>query len=205
MPADTKNAPDAGQGVEGIEGTNPLGKEPVPMSVDICDENDTPDAHDFVQYMHEFNPAIKPGTAMWSLFVKEHESEATAVVPRNGIVESLFPDAEPPSWAQLDETNNYKIPSYCTWRSIPARVNTTKMTGHLNEDMNTFASAYLSLRITQSLHASEPAIKVTRVGKYVGADHLDDVDDYLLSLEEATELAHTLLLLLDVVNETAGA
>ena len=163
------------------------------------------DAHEFVQYMAEFNPTIKPGTPLWDLYVKEHDAEATAVVPRSRIAESLFPDAEPPSWAQADETTNYKIPSYSAWRSIPVRVNTTKMTGFLNTELGTFATAHLSLRITQSFNNRAPAIKVTRVGKYVDTDHLSDVDDYLLSLQEAAELAHTLLLLLDVVNETAGA
>ena len=170
------------------------------MSVD-----QSTDAHDFVDYMSEFNPTIKPGTAMWNLFVKEHENEATGVVRRSQIVEALFPDAEPPSWAQVDETVNYKIPMYSNWRSIAACVNTRRMTGFLNTDAGTFAAAHLKLRIVQNMTAREPAIKVTRVGKYVEADRLDDVDDYLLTLEEAAELAHTLLLLLDVVHESAGA
>ena len=204
-PYEASNAPDRGTAIpDAAEGeTNETNREEGNDLMTTIDSST--DAHDFVQYMHEFNPNIKPGTPLWDLYVKEREDESTTGFPFKDMIENLYPDVEAPGWANPDETQAHRVPSCSRWSSIPARINLRRHYGFYNPDTRTYATPHLNLSIAQQVTAEEATVRVARLGTYETSERLEQLDAFTLTLDEATELAHTLLLLLDVVNETAGA
>ncbi|NIL74425.1 hypothetical protein [Rhodococcus sp. B10] len=162
----------------------------------------TTELDEFVQHMRQFEPSVQPESALWQLYEREHLDAATAVVDRYAIVDKLYPDAQAPHWAQLDETKDNRFPCNSYWQSVPASVPLRRMPGYINAQSGNFAVAHLKMHLQQNLRDRDPSVKVMRMGAtYTDSEHLDVLDQYNLTLDEAAHLAHTLLLLLDIAAE----
>lgn len=184
---------------EPAETNTHVGEPPMPDSVDQTTHENTAQS-EFAEYMAEDFPDVKPGSALWQLYAKERAGEDLCFMKATEIVEKLFPDAAAPEWAEGAETRNYYTPSMSNWQSIPVRVPLRRESGHADEHVG-FAPAHVSAALMQMMTSHEAYIQVDHTKEAIEGRGLERVNKMIMTLGEAAELAHGLLLLLDVALE----
>lgn len=143
---------------------------------------------DFREYMRDDRPRVVEGSPLWFL---EHRAYNAANISAN-LDELAGPG---PDWA-VDKTF-YSRQVWTEFLSEPL----TLILGHHPGVRNgaTLKRAHAKLQIVQGCNKAEPHI---RIGRYAQTDDqvLTEVDGsrYRFRLDEASELAHLLLLLVDV-------
>ncbi|WP_155957041.1 hypothetical protein [Rhodococcus sp. UNC23MFCrub1.1] len=171
---------------------------------DTTDKNQIEDAtqSEFADYMARNYGKVRPGSALWQLYAKERASDQARFVKATSVVEELYPELQCPRWAEEEETRNCVIPALSKWVSAPLRVLLRSEWGYTNEGVNTLALAHLDATLMRTLIGTEPYIQVTHhANPHDAANALEKLDTIKLTLSEAAELAHGLLLLLDIATE----
>jgi hypothetical protein len=110
----------------------------------------------------------------------------------------LMPTSEAPPWADPESTAYGTVPNSCMWRSRTYSVVLDSGVGHWN-DYDKLIPARVEMYLYQNRRSSEPRIRIVRKEQNVDAG----VATVRLSLDEAAELAHGILLAIDVARGTA--
>ncbi|MDQ1201080.1 hypothetical protein [Rhodococcus sp. SORGH_AS_0303] len=207
----TKNAPDAGQGIEGSD-QRTLSKEKNLMN-DMVDQttHDAPidldaDLTEFEQYAREYFPKVSPKSPYYR--AEERAYEYSTWVPHNKVHEEVAPGVTTPVWHHEDSADE-------SWRPTPYSngfvsgthlVRISSELGATDVEGITFPS--FAARIIQGFNMREPVMEtwVSCVGSEGGGDSTAmkwlHKSRMRLTLDEAAEVAKLLLLLVDVARDT---
>ncbi|MFG1785678.1 hypothetical protein ACGFIU_24865 [Rhodococcus oryzae] len=192
-PPATKNAPGAGgAATEGNE--NPTNQQiegdslSNPTVADLIAEARRHNLPLAALFDAESGAPISTPSARWQARTTAHNEPIVPLAEAE-----LMPASEAPQWADLDSTSYSHTPEMCGWRSRTYSVALASARGQWTDDDKLFP-ARADMYLYQQRHRSEPRIRIVRM-----EDGVDpDVATVRLSLDEAAELAHGILLAIDV-------
>ena len=169
------------------------------MSVDQTTNHHDVEDTDLATYMAEFHPKIKPGSALWHLHARDFDY--ATVENKGNVLNVLYPELEAPAWSDAGETYESPTPARSLWRSVPIRLNLREERGVRHAE-NTVTFAHLSAYLMQEVSESEPCVNVTRRVYLNDDQRWKEWHAVRLTVSEATEFAHLLLLLVDIATDT---
>ena len=147
-------------------------------------------------------PNVKPGSALWRLHRREYDR--SYCVARQSIVDRVFPEARPPMWHEGLPAFS-EVPFKNAWNSPSASVVLANHKGKESEH-GTVQVPRLQATLMQQMTDAEPYVAMRRFERSAEG-HYTHIrgSSYFLRLPEATELAHLLLLFVDVARESGAA
>ncbi|MDV8021999.1 hypothetical protein [Rhodococcus sp. IEGM 1330] len=177
-------------GAEGIESNN-LREEGSVATI-----NDPNDDIEFAEYME--GSSIKPGTPAWEL--ERRAFNQTSVLELGSVIDTLYPEEHAPVWADPDEFHESRFPCNSIWKSLTLNMLLRRERGKRFD--GTMTMARLGLQLRMGVTSNEPYLMASK--SCVDPDTNDFVEYHLsqLTIGEAVELAHLLLLMVDVATDT---
>lgn len=161
--------------------------------------NDGTEDTDIATYMADTYPKIQPESPLYELYARDYGY--TAVETKGNVINALYPERQAPGWSDDDEMCERDIPGDSLWRSVPSRLSLRQERGQRHaQDVVTFA--YLSAYLMQQVSESSPCVNLTRTVYLRDKQKWNEWHSFRLTIGEATELAHLLLLLVDVATDT---
>jgi hypothetical protein len=154
--------------------------------------------HDFLEYMAEDHPTIREGSPSWRQYLREFDY--TTVEEKGSVLSALFPDNHAPSWSDVGETSESATPARSIWRSIPSRLILREERGE-RHDRHTVSFAHLNAYLIQEVSETSPLVNITRTVYLPNDSKWKEWHAVRLTISEAAELAHLLLLLVDIATD----
>ncbi len=167
------------------------------------DADQSTEAAHFTEHMAENFPDVKHGSAAWEIHVRHEDSDQRTVYRNVDLATNLYPAKmdDAPAWADLDDTWNCTTPMFSCFRSLYLRVVLRRHKAYKDEDAGTVTLGHLRTRIEQTVDAAKPHIIVERYAPLTNGTGVSRVERTELELQEAADLAHNILLLLDAASE----
>lgn len=182
------------------------------MSKNVAPANDTNEPVDldaglteFERYARDFLPNVSPKSPYYRLV--EQQYDTTTWVKFDEIRDKLFPDVPAPIWHSPDAVSHWRMstPIRSYFVSDDYRVLLRREQGKPVDDGLTCAS--FGARLAKAPNAVEPfvetwikcLVRTESDGQQMG---YGDGGNIRMTLDEATEIAHLLLLLVDVARDT---
>lgn len=152
---------------------------------------------DFAQYAAK--RGLVPGSAQWAL--DRRQFDLAVAVPYAGRLDAAAPR---PAWSEPSEDWNSRTVSESLFGSLPWSLPLDRHPGQYRE--TEVVSARAELRLRQRPAEVEPYVEMRRLAALDGASDFEVIDGsgYRFTLDEAAELAHLILLVVDVARETAA-
>jgi hypothetical protein len=217
-----ENTPDHGVGApnvaEGAESQpQPKGSNPMPKSVDHStdivqlDAELTPE-EEFADYMKEEHPQVKKDSANWNLIKRGYDQEN--VIEGDSLFDlackvwhTVTGGLSLPGWATKAGTD-WRFPTSVTLISTRARVplmNTRAACFEEGGEPRSIRTGCMDVLLKQRPIECFPLVQIARMWNNSEDGDLEFVEESStnLTLNEAVELAHVLLLMVDVARESA--
>lgn len=157
------------------------------------------DAHDFVQYMAEEHPRIPKGSPSWRQHLREFDY--STVEEQGNVLSVLFPEEQAPKWNDPGEATESATPARSLWQSLTSRLILREERGE-RHDRHTVSFAHLNAYLMQEVSETSPLVNLTRTVYLPNDGKWKEWHAVRLTIGEATELAHLLLLLVDIATDT---
>lgn len=170
-------------------------------TVDQTTNNDDVEDTDLATFMAENYKKVQPGSPLYGLYARDFDY--TTVESRGNVLNALYAErqAQAPGWMDDGETYESPTPARSLWCSIPLRLNLREERGQRSDDV--FMFAHLKAVLMQEVSESEPCVNLTRRTYLQDDRKWKEWHSARLTIGEATELAHMLLLLVDVATGTS--
>ncbi|OZD81814.1 hypothetical protein CH260_10395 [Rhodococcus sp. 05-2256-B2] len=171
------------------------------MSVEQSTDRDDVEDTDLATFMAENHKKAQPGSPLYGLYARDFDY--TTVESRGNVLNALYAErqAQAPGWMDDGETYESPTPARSLWRSVPIRLNLREERGQRDDDV--FMFAHLKAVLMQEVSESEPCVNLTRRTFLENDQKWKEWHSARLTISEATELAHMLLLLVDVATGTS--
>ncbi|WP_138845257.1 hypothetical protein [Rhodococcus pyridinivorans] len=141
-------------------------------------------------------------TALEMLRKRADESVDAVVIEPDDVRLKNFTDLPTPSWEEYGESSVMNAIANSEWRGPAVDIPLAMHNGEWTRSGG-IHQAFARIMLTQKITEFKPRIELERWANHKGKDGLSKADGsrYLLTLDEARQLAHDLLLMLDVASD----